>query len=91
MEGREELTCAESAQNEFHLRLLQGEISLEDCPFIDLLWFPSGEEITKVRSVYAAPSSASFSTLNNSQKQVVAAMISPEEGLVIVHGNYRQS
>ena len=87
VEGREELTCAESARDEFLLRLLQGEISLRGSQFIDLLWFPSADQGKRQpRPLYNVPSYTAFAKLNDSQKSVAAAMIAENEPLVIAHG-----
>lgn len=85
--GREEATCAENAQDEFVLRVLRGEVQMIGRTFIDLVWFPSANTPRVDRPVYLAPpKTEAFSSLNASQRQVSAAMISPTEPIVIAHG-----
>lgn len=87
VEGREELTCAENARDEFLLRLLQGEISLRSSVFIDMLWFPSAQHLTRQsRPAHDISLSRAFVELNDSQKLVATAMVSQKEPLVIAHG-----
>ena len=88
IEGREELTCAENTRDEFILRILQGDVRLRDItrPFIDLVWFPSADFTRQTRPRHPVPSSLAFSELNDSQREVSAAMISETEPLVIAHG-----
>ena len=83
VEGREELTCAENARDEFILRLLQGDVRLRDItrPFIDLVWFPSSDFTRQTRPRHIVPSSLAFTDLNDSQREVSAAMISETEPL----------
>ena len=88
VEGREELTCAENARDQFLLRLLHGEITLEQSPFIDLLWFRTQVLTRQSRPSHSVPSALAFVKLNDSQKQVAAAMISTTEDLVIAHGEW---
>lgn len=94
--GREEPTLAERARDEFILLLLRGEIpSLVQSPFVQALWFPAG---TPGRGrggdlrdeVYddGYGRSPSFAALNPSQKEVVRAMWSDDEPLVVVHGAF---
>ncbi|KAI0363390.1 P-loop containing nucleoside triphosphate hydrolase protein [Pilatotrama ljubarskyi] len=86
--GREELTHAELARDEFILLLLQGVLpSLVDSPYIKMLWFDTAQANRRVRR----PSESNmvcprFPNMNQSQKEVVAAMLSGDEPLVIVHG-----
>ncbi|OSC98823.1 P-loop containing nucleoside triphosphate hydrolase protein [Trametes coccinea BRFM310] len=87
--GREELTNSEIARDEFLLRLLQGVVpSLVESQFNRMLWFPAervqgkAKTSSPVRLRIVNPNGK----LNDSQAQVVAAMRSLEEPLVIVHG-----
>ncbi|KAI1783492.1 P-loop containing nucleoside triphosphate hydrolase protein [Ganoderma leucocontextum] len=95
--GREEPTHAERARDEFILLLLRGEVpspSLARSSFVRALWFPlsasaygrgtRGIEGSNDGDEYGW--SASFAALNASQKDVVRAMCSDEEPLVVVHG-----
>lgn len=94
VEGREGLTCSEHARDEFILRLLQGEVSMQGHRFIDLLWFPPADFTRQTRPEHIAPSSSAFENLNESQREVSAAMISDDEPLVVAHGmaqNFRNS
>ena len=85
VEGKEELTCAETARDEFLLRLLLGEVSLYNRSFIEMVWFPKqGNKLGRFQ--HSAPFSEAFAKLNKSQKEVAAAMISTTESLVIAHG-----
>ena len=89
VEGREELTYAEKARDEFFLRLLQGLASLDECPFVRLLWFPPQAQTPLPRTRHIVPDTAAFSALNDSQQQVAAAMVSTtKEDIVIAHGNF---
>ncbi|KAI0697439.1 P-loop containing nucleoside triphosphate hydrolase protein [Cytidiella melzeri] len=87
VQGREELTCAENAREEFVLRILQGKSKLRDRMFIDLLWFPTANSARAGTPVHPAPPRTKlFMGLNKSQREVAAAMVSPFEPLVIAHG-----
>ncbi|KAI0090550.1 P-loop containing nucleoside triphosphate hydrolase protein [Irpex rosettiformis] len=83
--GREELTCSENAREEFVLLILQGDIKLTNQLFINLVWFPSGNSARAERP-RQPPTTAAFMKLNESQKEVAAAMISPSHPIVIAHG-----
>lgn len=88
--GREELTVSESARDEFVLRILQGTIDLTDSLFIDRLWFPQGVATRADRLTHSPPpSTAAFVRLNQSQKEVAAAMLSPLQPIVIAHGEFQ--
>ncbi|KAI1783950.1 P-loop containing nucleoside triphosphate hydrolase protein [Ganoderma leucocontextum] len=95
--GREEPTHAERARDEFILLVLRGEVpspSLARSSFVRALWFPlsasaygrgtRGSEGSDDGDEYGW--SASFAVLNASQKDVVRAMCSDDEPLVVVHG-----
>lgn len=86
VEGREESTCSENSRDEFILRLLQGKICIRDSQFINSMWFPPTNFSRQTRPNHTIPSSNAFSKLNNSQKQVSAAMISNTEQFVVAHG-----
>ncbi|KAI0740540.1 P-loop containing nucleoside triphosphate hydrolase protein [Earliella scabrosa] len=86
--GREEFTNSEFARDEFILLLLHGAVPpLIESPFIRMLWFPT---LHPTQRSYrpAAPSvfHNSYASLNTSQKEVVRAMWSDEEPLVVAHG-----
>lgn len=89
VEGREQSTCAEIARDEFLLRLLQANVSLYGRLFIQLLWFPPPNFAKTNQPKHIAPTSDAFSKLNDSQREVAAAMISLTEPLVIAHGESR--
>ncbi|RPD58077.1 P-loop containing nucleoside triphosphate hydrolase protein [Lentinus tigrinus ALCF2SS1-7] len=92
--GREELTHSELARDEFILLLLRGHIaSLTESPFIRLLWFPPTIKSVPQRSPVGWASATelripgtAYSMLNASQKEVVHAMWSGHEQLVVAHG-----
>ncbi len=84
--GREELTCEENARDEYVLRILQGDIKLIGRPLVDLVWFPSADSLSRKLQHLSPPSNTAFSKLNESQKEVAAAMISPLQPIVIAHG-----
>ena len=86
--GREEFTNSEFARDEFILLLLHGAVPpLIESPFIRMLWFPTLHP-TQRSYQPAAPSvfHNSYASLNTSQKEVVRAMWSDEEPLVVAHG-----
>ncbi|KAI0667024.1 hypothetical protein C8Q78DRAFT_1072069 [Trametes maxima] len=87
--GREPLTHAELACEEFILLLLQGVLpSLTRSPYICMFWF-SGERAQQrgCSPLLAKSLGPCFSHINTSQRQVVAAMLSQDgDPLVIVHG-----
>ena len=89
VEGREELTCAERARDEFFLRLLQGSVSLGGRRFIDLVWFPSQTQTLQKRVAHST-SIVTFPGLNDSQRQVATAMISTTDDIVIAHGEFHR-
>ncbi|KAI0915361.1 hypothetical protein AcV5_003854 [Taiwanofungus camphoratus] len=85
--GREELTNAEQAREEFLLLLLRGEASLDQSLFIRILWFPSTFASTiSARGAYYQSTSFSHFNLNPSQEKVANAMVSDPGALVIAHG-----
>ena len=91
--GREELTNAEVARDEFILRLLRRETaSLTKSPFISMLWFPSPLSVPRrYAGAWAGMSlsgmrGSAYTMLNTSQKEVVDAMWGDHEPLVVAHG-----
>lgn len=93
--GCRQLTFAQKAKESFVLHVLQGKANLYASTFIMAFWFHSDMEYDKrssfLTNVSAAVSSQpSFSAvgLNASQCQVVDAMLSDREPLVIVHGEF---
>ena len=83
--GSEELTCAENARDGFVLRMLQGKITMSNRTLIDLVWFPP-ETPAPVERSSRTPQTSAFLKLNESQKEVAAAMISASQPIVIAHG-----
>ncbi|KAK0482994.1 P-loop containing nucleoside triphosphate hydrolase protein [Armillaria luteobubalina] len=82
--GRERPTNAEAARDLLLLRALQGECHIRQSKFVRILWFPSNED--KKELVSSAKSSfVCVRKLNDSQRVVVSAMLSPRP-LVLVHG-----
>ena len=90
--GREELTNAEVARDEFILRLLRRETaSLTKSPFISMLWFPSSSVPRRYAGAWTGMSlsgmrGSAYMMLNTSQKEVVDAMWGDHEPLVVAHG-----
>ncbi|PBK86038.1 P-loop containing nucleoside triphosphate hydrolase protein [Armillaria gallica] len=84
--GRERATNAEKARDILLLHALQGKCHLKQSKFVRMLWFPCKEdEKDLVGSNTQISSDISAGELNESQRQVVLAMISSRP-LVIVHG-----
>ncbi|PCH35505.1 hypothetical protein WOLCODRAFT_145835 [Wolfiporia cocos MD-104 SS10] len=86
--GREKLTNAERARDEFILRLLRGEIPLEGPDFTDMIWFPAFVS-AQTNHQDAAPTFMALAHLglNSSQTEVAHAMISiNSQPLVVAHG-----
>ncbi|KAI5119293.1 hypothetical protein M0805_008208 [Coniferiporia weirii] len=87
--GREELTNAERARENFILHLLQGKCTLTNpaFPFIRHIWFPSGRRKAPVPVTHAkARKGQADRLLNQSQSNVVEAMVSTSEPIVVTHG-----
>ncbi|KAI0749051.1 P-loop containing nucleoside triphosphate hydrolase protein [Fomes fomentarius] len=85
--GRKELTNSEVARNNFIMQLLQGISSLTQySQFIEMLWFSSNPPPRSYISTTPCAYYNSFSKLNPSQKEVVCAMWSSYEPLVVVQG-----
>lgn len=83
--GRDVLTVSERARDEFVLLVLRGERTL-DAPFLCFLWFPSLGNLPKTASINGIVNYPSAANLNDSQRGVVAAMLSDLTPLVIAHG-----
>ena len=86
--GREEQTNPERARDAFVLSALQGSIQsiAHSSPFIRALWFSSSIFMPRAVSSVVEGSSPAFMSLNTSQKNVVRAMLSEDESIVVVHG-----
>lgn len=83
--GKEELTLAERARDDFVLSLLQGVSDPHESEFIDMVWFPKQYMLPSKRDkIVDAPR---IGTMNDSQSNVVHAMTNAESyPIVIVHG-----
>lgn len=87
--GREELTSAEAARENLILRIMQGEQAMvsPDLPFISLVWFPRRNKSHPVRIKGAKLRSGRNSQLlNQSQSNVVEAMLNSKASIIVVHG-----
>ena len=89
MIGREERTNSEQLQYRFLLLALTGASPSSIPLFINRIWFP-GAEITqndKNKNIYSSCDQI-LEKLNQSQKEIVGAMLSPapQDSLVIAHG-----
>jgi regulator of nonsense transcripts 1 len=82
--GREDLTNSERARNEFVLLVLRGERTLAESPFVRYIWFPSEDELQ--RSPVESTSHNISEEMNDSQRKVIAAMVSEQTDLIITHG-----
>ncbi|TFK48133.1 P-loop containing nucleoside triphosphate hydrolase protein [Heliocybe sulcata] len=83
--GREDLTCAEHAFNEFILLVLTGQASMDASEFICMLWFPELLNPNVSSSVQSRPD-LSWANLNDSQRAAANAVLSPEVPFCLVHG-----
>ncbi len=84
--GRKELTNSEVARNNLIMQLLQGISSLTQySQFIEMLWFSSNPPPRSYISTTPCAYNF-FSKLNPSQQEVVCAMWSSYEPLVVVQG-----
>ncbi|PBK86089.1 P-loop containing nucleoside triphosphate hydrolase protein [Armillaria gallica] len=83
--GRERATNAEMARDMLLLRALQGECHIRQSKFVRMLWFPTNEDKKELVASSAQTSSICVGKLNESQREVVSAMISTRP-LVLVHG-----
>ncbi|PBK86105.1 hypothetical protein ARMGADRAFT_941008 [Armillaria gallica] len=83
--GRERATNAEKARDMFLLHALQGECHIRQSKFVRMLWFPTNEDKKELVASSAQTSSVCVGKLNESQREVVSAMISTRP-LVLVHG-----
>ncbi|KAF7357132.1 Nucleoside triphosphate hydrolase protein [Mycena sanguinolenta] len=83
--GKEELTNAEKARDEFILFALRGELQVTDSPFVRLLWFcePGNHKKEPVPSTLRMTATR-VSPLNESQKRTLAKMTSSMP-VVIAH------
>ena len=87
--GREESTNAERARDEYILQLLQGKTSIDspDAPFISHIWFPQ-----PVKSLQCKARAKTLRVgregryLNQSQSNVVEAMVCSQNPITLVHG-----
>lgn len=87
--GREELTSAEAARENLILRIMQGEQAMvsPDLPFISLVWFPQRNKSHLVRVKGAKlRSGRNNQLLNQSQSNVVDAMLNSKASIIVVHG-----
>ncbi|KAI0333215.1 hypothetical protein GY45DRAFT_321072 [Cubamyces sp. BRFM 1775] len=85
--GRAELTHSELARDHFLLLLLQGiHRSLIQSPYIRMLWFETEQMRPKISHASQIKSMVARFPLNESQKEVVMAMRSDIQPLVVVHG-----
>lgn len=87
--GREELTSAETARENLILRIMQGEQAMvsPDLPFISLVWFPRRNKSHPVRIKGAKLRSGRNSQLlNQSQSNVIEAMLNSKASIIVVHG-----
>lgn len=89
MIGREERTNAEQAQYRFLLHSLT--TARHTPPFVNIIWFPgNAQEIESDGEIdlSCGRSSQVLKNLNDSQREVVRAMVStaPRDLLVIAHG-----
>ncbi|KAL5510974.1 hypothetical protein ACEPAG_3693 [Sanghuangporus baumii] len=89
VEGREESTHHERARDAFLLRVLQGVRILSDpnYPFIGFLWFPILRRLNVRRINNARIRIGQVDRpLNQSQANVMEAIINPHRPIVIAHG-----
>ncbi|THU84369.1 P-loop containing nucleoside triphosphate hydrolase protein [Dendrothele bispora CBS 962.96] len=93
--GLDEPTNAEKARKLVLLKALRGDVNLIDCDFIRFLWFPTPDDLNDSRMLskevgyedehYQPQIDPFTSNLNDSQREVVKAMISCQP-MIIVHG-----
>ena len=86
--GREELTLAERARDEFVLLVLRGERWPRHSLFVRLFWFPGVEELELLRRSKSGRVTSWQPRMNESQNKVVNAIIDASLPLVVVHGTY---
>ena len=87
--GREERTNAEKAQ--YHFLLFSLTVARSTPLFANIIWFPGNTKATERDREISLSCGQSFQvmkTLNDSQREIVHAMISgtPQDSLIIVHG-----
>ncbi|THU84367.1 P-loop containing nucleoside triphosphate hydrolase protein [Dendrothele bispora CBS 962.96] len=90
--GRDDPTMGERARNFVLLKVLHGDVNLIDYDFIRFLWLPTmddlktlGEEAWYEEEHYQARVDQFTADLNDSQREVVNAMVSCRP-VIIVHG-----
>ncbi|KIK52418.1 hypothetical protein GYMLUDRAFT_64252 [Collybiopsis luxurians FD-317 M1] len=86
--GLEDPTAAEKAQEALVLRILQGQVSLLDAPFVRYLWFRSHWDVQRLNASSEACAEMQYiEHLNPSQAEVVGAMTcTAGSPIVVVHG-----
>lgn len=87
--GREELTSAETARENLILRIMQGEQAMDspDLSFVSLVWFPRRNGASPVKVMRAKlRSGRNNQLLNQSQSNVVEAMLNSKASIIVVHG-----
>jgi hypothetical protein len=89
--GREERTNSENAQYYFLLLSLTAASTSSTPLFVNRIWFPKNSRGGKHgKTIYSSSERASqfLETLNDSQREIVGAMLSsaPQDSLVIAHG-----
>jgi hypothetical protein len=82
--GKEELTNAERARDEFLLLALRGELQVTDAKFIRFLWFPRLTDAQELNATGFGIASR-VSSLNDSQNRALERMMSARP-IVIVQG-----
>ncbi|KAF9066201.1 P-loop containing nucleoside triphosphate hydrolase protein [Rhodocollybia butyracea] len=87
--GLDQPTTSEQARDAFLLRILQDQDKLLDSEFVRYIWFPNREDTALLDDRSALSLNSSLTTyvmhLNNSQRNVVAAMVS-HDPIIVVHG-----
>jgi hypothetical protein len=87
--GREELTMAERARDEYILLILMGERKTQTSPFVRAIWFPA---IPRIRQPERQPQRLMLRpSLNSSQSRVVDAIADPSIPLIVVQGAWSSS
>ncbi len=89
MIGREERTNSEKAQYHFLLLSLTTASASSTPLFVNRIWFPKNTPGSKPdRTIYLSCELRILERLNDSQREIVRAMLSPapQESLVVAHG-----
>lgn len=87
--GIPEPNNSKRARDELILCVLHGETRpLKDSQFVRLFWFPSSKQSSTVKPTTPTPVTLTLD-LNSSQYEVVSAMTSELNPVVITHGMYR--